>query len=168
MGSLELDFFSCLRGNKLAMKETIQQLEEIVASYKSKLEKVNAAAFATKPLANKWSKKEELGHLIDSAQSNIRRFIVGQYEEQPYIVYNQDKWVEIGNYQNYNDKDLIELWALINKHICVILKNTSEEAGNRLVKTQAVHTIEWLASDYNKHLLHHLHHLLDLEPVAYP
>lgn len=167
MGSLQLIFFSCLRGNKLTMKETIQQLEKIIADYKPQLEKVNAAAFAAKPFPNKWSKKEELGHLIDSAQSNIRRFVVGQYEEQPYIVYNQDKWVEIGNYQHYNDKDLIELWALLNKHICVILGNTSEEAGKRLVKTQDLHSIEWLAADYNHHLLHHMHHLLELEPVVY-
>jgi hypothetical protein len=57
--------------------------------------------------------------------------------------------------------------GFMNKHICVILRNTSEEAGKRLVKTQDVHSIEWLANDYNRHLLHHLHHLLELEPVAY-
>jgi len=149
------------------MKETIQQLEQIIADYKPQLEKVSAAAFAAKPSPSKWSKKQELGHLIDSAQSNIRRFVVGQYEEQPYIVYDQDKWVEIGNYQNYNDKDLIELWALINKHLCVVLANTTDEMAKRIVQTQDLHSIEWLAADYNRHLLHHLHHLLDLEPVAY-
>ena len=149
------------------MKETIQQLEQIIADYKPQLEKLSAAAFAAKPIPDKWSKKQELGHLIDSAQSNTRRFVVGQYEEQPYIVYDQDKWVEIGNYQNYNDADLVELWALINKHLCVVLANTPDEMAKRIVQTQDLHSIEWLAADYNRHLLHHLHHLLDLEPVAY-
>ena len=106
--------------------------------------------------------------MIDSAQSNIRRFIVGQYEELPYIVYAQDKWVAISNYQNYPVADLIDLWYLINKHICIVLKNTSEENAANLVRTQEIHSIEWLAADYNKHLLHHLHHILDLQPVAYP
>ena len=150
------------------MKETIKQLKQIIADYKPKLENLSPAVFAAKPLPNKWSKKEELGHLVDSAQSNIRRFVVGQYEEQPYIVYDQERWVKLSDYQNYNSQDLIELWALINKHMCVILANTSPEAAKRIVKTQDLHSIEWLAADYNKHLLHHLHHLLDLEPVAYP
>ena len=150
------------------MKETIQQLERIVTDYKPLLEKIDAASFGAKPQSHKWSKKEILGHLIDSAMSNIRRFVVGQYEDQPHIIYNQERWVTISNYQHYNDKDLIELWALLNKHICVILKNTSEEDARRTVKTQALHSIEWLAIDYNKHLLHHLHHLLELEPVGYP
>jgi hypothetical protein len=150
------------------MKETIEELETIVQKYKSLLEKINDEQWTVKPLPGKWSKKEELGHLIDSAQNNIRRFVVGQYEEQPYIVYAQDKWVITGNYQNYPLADLISLWALINKHICVVLKNTSEENSLKSVRTQAVHSIAWLAADYNKHLLHHLHHILNLEPVAYP
>jgi hypothetical protein len=29
-------------------------------------------------------------------------------------------------------------------------------------------TMEWVAADYCNHLLHHLHQILDLEPIAYP
>jgi hypothetical protein len=150
------------------MKETINQLRSIIDNYQSLLKQIDILSFEAKPLPNKWSKKEELGHLIDSAQNNIRRFVVGQYEEQPYIVYQQDKWVAISNYQHYNNDDLIQLWVLLNKHICMILENTSAENARRVVQTQQLHSIEWLAQDYNKHLLHHLHHLLGLEPVAYP
>lgn len=149
------------------MKESIEQLSQIIVNYKPKLVGIDASSFAAKPLPHKWSKKEILGHLADSAQTNIRRFVIGQYEEEPHIVYNQDQWVRISNYQYYNDKDLIELWALLNKHICIILSNTSDENAKFLVKTQALHSIEWLAADYNKHLLHHLHHLLELEAIAY-
>jgi len=93
---------------------------------------------------------------------------MGQYENEPFIVYDQDKWVAISNYQNYDLTDLQDLWKLLNKHICSILKNTNSENASRLVKSQEIHSIEWLAADYNKHLLHHLHHILGLEPVAYP
>lgn len=151
------------------MTGTIEELESIIEKYTPLLAKVDFIDWAKKPLPNKWSKKEELGHLVDSAQNNIRRFIVGQYENQPYIIYNQDKWAEITNYQDYYDTgDLFLLWLLLNKHICAILKNTTSENSLRLVKTQSLNSIEWLAADYNKHLLHHLHHILDLEAVAYP
>ncbi|KAA9036314.1 hypothetical protein FW778_18940 [Ginsengibacter hankyongi] len=106
--------------------------------------------------------------MIDSAQTNIRRFIVAQYEDNPKIMYAQDASVAAANYQNYVTKDLISLWMLLNKHICMILQNTTAPAAQRLSETNEPHTIQWLAADYNKHLLHHLHQLLELEPVAYP
>lgn len=150
------------------MKETIEQLQTIITTYRPLLLQVTEDRWRAKSNPEKWSKVEELGHVIDSAQNNIRRFIVGQYEEQPHIIYKQDEWVKISNYQHYAVNDLIDFWVLMNKHICVVLNNTSAEKASRPVLTQTVHTIEWLASDYNKHLLHHLHHLLELEPVAYP
>ena len=150
------------------MNATITELQNIIETYTSLLQKINEPALRAKPLPGKWSKIEELGHLIDSAQSNIRRFIVAQYEDQPHIVYQQDEWVTISNYQNYPFTDLVEFWVLINRHVCVILKNTAPEKARRLVMTQSIRSIEWLAADYNKHLLHHLHHLLELEAVPYP
>jgi DinB superfamily len=150
------------------MHDTIIVLEKIIQNYTPLFQQISEEAWTYKPQAGKWSKKEILGHLIDSAQNNIRRFIVAQYEERPFIKYNQDEWVAISNYQNYNAKDLMDLWALMNKHICIILKNTPPQKQQREVLTQEVHSIAWLAADYNKHLLHHLHQVLDMAPVAYP
>ena len=144
------------------------ELDRIIDQHLSALQFIPEETFRHKPSPNKWSKKEILGHLVDSAQSNIRRFIVAQYEEQPKIVYNQDQWVSITNYQQYNLPDLISLWYLVNKHICHLLKNISPEMANRQIQTEKLHTVQWIAQDYIKHLLHHLHQVLDLEPVPYP
>ena len=62
------------------------------------------------------AKKKILGRLIDSAQTNIRRFIVARYEEKPFIKYAQDEWVAAANYQQYDTGDLIQLWVLLNRH----------------------------------------------------
>jgi DinB superfamily len=148
--------------------ESIRQLESIIQNYVSQLESIHENKWIYKPNPVKWSKKEILGHLIDSAQNNIRRFIVAQYEDNPKIVYAQDNWVAAANYQNYVAKDLVDLWILMNKHICMILKNIPAGMEERLSETSEPHSIKWLAIDYNKHLLHHLHQVLDLEPVAYP
>ena len=93
---------------------------------------------------------------------------MAQYEEQPHIVYAQNFWVNAANYQEYNTNDLVKLWELLNRHACVILKNIPAGAEAKECLTGSLHTIEWLVHDYNKHLLHHLHQVLDLEPVPYP
>ena len=150
------------------MQTTIRQLEQIVIDYTPQLQQLSETELSFKPAPAKWSRKEVLGHLIDSAQTNIRRFVIAQYEDKPKIVYAQDNWVIAANYQNYHPADLIALWGLLNKHICIVLKNMPDGGEEKEVLTQELHTIEWLAADYNKHLLHHLHVLLNLEPVAYP
>lgn len=152
------------------MQEIVSQLQSIVTDYTSLLQQVNAKTYTLKPAPNKWSKKEILGHLVDSAQNNIRRFIVPQYEDAPKIIYKQDSWVAISDYQNYPPEDLIALWRLLNNHAAVILSNTTQEASQKKceINGSEMHSIEWLARDYIKHMLHHLHQILDLEPVAYP
>jgi len=150
------------------MKATAIELQVFIDQYLPQLNQLAEQASEIKPSPNKWSKKEILGHMIDSAQNNIRRFIVAQYDDKPKIIYNQDKWVEINHWQDYKLEDLIGLWYLLNKQICFILKNTNDETSQRLSETESVRTIDWLATDYIKHLRHHLHQVLDLEPIAYP
>jgi hypothetical protein len=150
------------------MKKSIQQLRSIIDNYRNQLESLHEDEWAYKPNPAKWSRKEILGHLIDSAQNNIRRFIVPQYEDVPKIVYAQDTWVAASNYQSYLTNDLITLWLLLNRHICMVLQNIPAGMEERLCDANEIHSIKWIAEDYNKHLLHHLHQILNLEPVAYP
>ena len=104
------------------MKNTALELEEVISRYVKAFETMADSEFSSKPLPNKWSKKEVLGHLIDSAQNNLRRFIVGQYEITPSkIIYEQDFWVMAGGYQNAKKEDVILLWKLINLHIARVL-----------------------------------------------
>jgi DinB superfamily len=144
------------------------ELEAIVEQHTAALHAMLKEKLSYKPSPSKWSKKEIIGHMVDSAQTNIRRLVAAQYEEIPLIVYNQDKWVAISNYQNYDVTDLINLWSLLNKHFAVILKNTPAEIMQRQCQTESLQTLEWIAQDYVRHLRHHLHQVLDLEPVAYP
>lgn len=150
------------------MTSITTELEDLLNEYLPQLNLLTEDEMIFKPSPNKWSKKELIGHLIDSAQNNTRRFIVAQYEENPAIVYNQDKWVAINNYRQWDTKELSQLWYLLNKQMIAVLKNISGEVSQRICNTGASYTIEWLAQDYIKHLKHHIHQVLDLEPVAYP
>lgn len=89
--------------------------------------------------------------------------IITQLEQQ----IAQDKCVAISDYQHYPIRDLIELWQLTNKHIIIVWKNMPAAVTQRTCETGEVHTLEWLATDYNKHLAHHMHALLEKEDFPY-
>ncbi|HEX6893294.1 MAG TPA: DinB family protein, partial [Chryseolinea sp.] len=104
------------------MKKVTEELQRIVADYATKISSIPEKEFTAKPLPNKWSKKEVLGHLIDSAQNNLRRFICGQYETTPpHIIYEQDFWVSANAYGKAKSEHVIQLWQLINNRLCDVL-----------------------------------------------
>jgi hypothetical protein len=147
------------------MKDVTLELSSLLAEYSSKFQAIPDSEFSNKPIPHKWSKKEVVGHLIDSAQNNLRRFIVGQYEAQPpNIVYDQDFWVNANGYQGMKKEEVIALWRLINKRICAVLNampesNYSNQSNTGKTEVQ-LHSLQWLAEDYVKHMKHHLNQVI--------
>lgn len=114
------------------MKNIINDLPVIIEKYYLRLLEADEEAFSYKSEAGKWSRKEELGHLIDSAQNNIQRFIRVQYGEVQ-VVYDPDKWVQFNDYQHIPLKDMITLWHLLNKQICHILIRMDPSSYEKMV-----------------------------------
>lgn len=152
----------------------IEELGNIVFTFEEQLNLLGeTSSFAEKPLPTKWSRKEVLGHLIDSAHNNLRRFIVAQYEEVPHIVYNQDFWVTANNYQEVPTKELIAMWSGLNLSILRVLQQMPASHYERLCNTGKVaeenHSLLWLAEDYVKHLKHHLNQIVPRSfDISYP
>lgn len=142
------------------MKDVCTELRAIIDATLQEFAALPESEWTHKPNPAKWSKKEVLGHLIDSALNNHRRFIVTQYSENQNIVYHQDEWVAFQAYQQANTQDLIDLWRLINLQIVRILEVMPKSAYQYTCDTgkdgQHLHTLEWLAEDYVGHLKHHL------------
>ncbi len=115
------------------------------------------------PSPGKWSNKEIIGHLCDSAQINLQRFIRCTYEENFKLIYEQDKWVSIQHYQQMNIGDLLQLWKLLNLQIARVLHNYPADRWqvecDNSKKEASLHTVEWLARDYLDHMLHHLNQI---------
>jgi len=113
-----------------------------------------------KPTPNKWSKKEIIGHLIDSAQINLQRFVRCTYEENFRLTYEQVEWVIAQHYQKADIHDLLDLWALLNRQIIRVWENYPPERltarCDNSKQEPNLQTVEWLANDYVEHLLHHL------------
>jgi hypothetical protein len=146
------------------METVVKELESIVESYSQKFTQISDQDFSAKPNPDKWSRKEVIGHLIDSAHNNLRRFIVGQYDHQPNIVYQQDFWVKANTYQQAPKDDVIQLWRLINLQIAAVLASMPKENYSRICNTgkntPELNTIEWLAADYVKHMKHHINQVI--------
>ncbi|HKR04262.1 MAG TPA: DinB family protein [Bacteroidia bacterium] len=140
------------------MREAISRLEFLCNTIPPKLKEFSEEVFSRKPAPAKWSKKEVIGHLTDSAANNIQRFVRMQYENVPFIIYAQNEWVDLQDYRNKNSSEIIQLWELLNRHIVHILKNVPEKNFLLLCKTNEPEpvTLLWLAEDYVKHLEHHL------------
>lgn len=117
-----------------------------------------------KPNPNKWSKKELLGHLIDSASNNLRRLIVGQYEQGTKIVYDQDKWVAYQNYQEMNIEDVKMLWKLLNQQLSAVISNIPQSKLDHTCDTgigkSEVHSLVYFIEEYSVHLKHHLKQII--------
>ncbi|MEM8969957.1 MAG: DinB family protein [Bacteroidota bacterium] len=92
------------------------------------------AELIEKPTPNKWSKKEVLGHLIDSAINNHTRLIQIQIEPQLLVIekYAQDDWVRLHQYQEWNTEVLVRCWQSHQHQIIVLMEVASEEALYKL------------------------------------
>ncbi|HUM53146.1 MAG TPA: DinB family protein [Chitinophagales bacterium] len=146
------------------MIRIVTNLKLVIEQYYPLLKEINKDDFLSKPNSEKWSKQEELGHLIDSAQNNIQRFIRVQHEENVHIRYHADNWVLMNDYQNREMKDLVELWCLLNKQIVAILEkmptNKQETLMSFDVNPAHKNTTLFIAEDYLQHLTHHLENLV--------
>ena len=112
---------------------------------------------SSKPHLHKWSKKEIIGHLIDSAANNHQRFVRVQFENEPLISYDQEKWNEHAFYQRIDGEQIINFWTVYNKQLIELTRHIPEKSLQRQcrVKDQVL-TLEFLIQDYVEHMEHHL------------
>ena len=111
----------------------------------------------------KWSKKQVLGHLIDSAANNHQRFIRAQLgPELAFPGYEQEAWVAVQHYQDESWDALVALWQHYNQHLLHVMECVP---GDRLSRRCVIGdndpvTLEFLMKDYVVHLKHHLEQIL--------
>lgn len=147
------------------MRNIIENLSALIREYPSRIGAIPKGDFYLKPSPEKWSKIEVLGHLVDSAQNNLRRFICVQYESAPpRIVYNQDAWVAVNGYQSSAQEDVVHLWRLLNERLIAVLELMEERHYNKPIDTGKErpqhHSVVFLAEDYVKHMKHHLNQII--------
>ncbi|MEY8755855.1 DinB family protein [Peribacillus frigoritolerans] len=142
------------------MKNVIDGINHWIGFIPEELNRMTEKELNHRPMPHKWSKKEILGHLCDSALNNMNRFIKIQYEEHPYVIqsYNQDQWVLIQNYQERPLDEIVNLFCTLNKQIIHIITNTPNDRLSNLcdIGNNELKSMEWLIKDYLEHMEHHI------------
>jgi hypothetical protein len=122
----------------------LDDFRQTLASAAGRLHEYSDAG-AARPLApGKWSRKEIIGHLIDSAANNHARFVRARLEDD-FVAddYDQAGWVEVQRYRDRSWPDLVRLWEAYNRHLAAVMEDENPAAAA-------------LMRDYVAHLKHHL------------
>lgn len=138
------------------VQRVIDSLEQLTSEVPVKFQSIPQDEINIKPKPEKWSKKEILGHLCDSCFNNLHRIIRVQYEDTPFMIYNQDEWVKNQNYQNRDIEEILDLWVSLHKQFIHALKNFPEEHLRSMLDWGDEVKAQFVITDY---LDHHHHHL---------
>jgi len=142
------------------MKKNATELRSIVANVAGRLREIGTDPnLAIRPRPEKWSRKEILGHLIDSACNNQQKFV--RMMQQPHLDfpgYRQDDWVELQNWAAADWEEMITLWESYNQHIAFLIANIAPKFYSNTVTIEGTgpFTLEFIMPDYVEHLKHHL------------
>lgn len=145
------------------MKLVAQHLSETIDTVLPQLKAITEADASVKPRPEKWSKKEIIGHLIDSACNNQQKFVrTMQQAHLDFVGYKQDDWVVLQQYNTANWSDLLETWVGYNRQIAHIIATVDPSVLGHTISIEGVgpFTLQFIMTDYAEHLKHHLKQVL--------
>ena len=71
--------------------------------------------------------------------------------------YDQDNWVRLNRYQHEPWAEIIALWSVYNRHLVSVIESLDDSAlGHVWHSPEGDVTLEFIASDYVRHVKHHL------------
>jgi hypothetical protein len=145
------------------LKDVANEIRGIVDQAARRLTLMKSGEITAKDTLESWSKKEILGHLIDSAANNHQRFVRACYNAAfSYPPYSQIDWVRIQHYNELDWGTLIDLWSAYNRHLANIIERIPQDALSSpcdIGKEDPV-TLEFVVKDYLRHLRHHMNDIL--------
>ena len=141
------------------MKDVAQKLRVTIDDAKARLLAMSDQQASAKPYPEKWSIKEILGHLVDSASNNHQRFVRMQaVRDLGAFSYEQEHWVNSQHYQSERWDDLVGVWHSYNKHLAHVIEHIDPATlGNTCdIDYPEPATLRYIGEDYLRHMQHHL------------
>ncbi len=136
-----------------------QELRATIDLALPKLRAISDDAASEPRAPGKWSRKEIIGHLIDSASNNHQRFVRAQQGPSlTFPPYEQNHWVSSQHYNERAWSDIVSLWHAYNSHLSHVMSQIPDRHLTAQCVIESGHpvTLEFLVTDYVAHLRHHL------------
>jgi len=150
------------------METVSTELRNFVDETRPRLLAISEGRASEKPYPEKWSLKEILGHLVDSATNNHQRIV--RMQERPDIgtfTYSQQHWVSSQHYHDRPWAELVELWYQLNRHLAHVIAHVDPASLSHSCDMgyAAPATLSFVAEDYVRHVRHHVEQILgDSDP----
>jgi len=112
----------------------------------------------------KWTRREIIGHMIDSASNNHHRFVQALAKDgTEFPTYDQDMWVCVQDYKNALWSDLLHFWRFYNQHLLHVLRSMPDEMLQRTISLGGAKpvTVQHLVEEYIRHMKHHLKQIME-------
>ena len=152
------------------MNALAKRLQHSIDHHLPGIQKISEELASDKPRTDKWSRKEILGHLIDSASNNQQRFIRIQFQDELIFQgYRQDAWVSNQKYQNRDWQEIINIWYHFNLQLVHIIETIPTEVLEKERTQHNLHqiayktipqnqstTLSYFVNDYIDHLEFHI------------
>jgi len=135
-----------------------EEFRNIVCSFNNRLAEVAENITDTRLSEDKWSLKEIIGHLIDSASNNHQRFVRLQSGDLIHFPgYDAEPWVNVQKYNSMDWKDITTLWYSYNCMLLNVIDNIDEKAAYNVWKTGETElSLDFLVNDYFRHMKWHI------------
>ncbi len=151
------------------MIATINKLEGLLTKTEAYLATAPDKELSFKANAETWSKKEIIGHLIDSGINNIQRFTAVQIAKEPYRIrpMKQVELVKVNDYQHAETEDLLAFLMALNIRIkkLMMLQNTQTLSTTIELYTKGnLSDLRYLMEDYVAHFEQHVNQII--KPVT--
>jgi len=138
------------------LSQALERFSNVLEQALPRLEAMNEVQVGTSREPGKWTPKQIIGHLIDSAANNHQRFVRGQLEySPPFQGYAQNEWVDLQAYSLRDWSELLTLWYAYNRHLLHLMNSVKIEALEHVFQNQDF-TLDVVMRDYVRHLEHHL------------
>ena len=141
------------------MKELSEQLRGVVEATEPRLRQITEAESMHSVSRGGWSRKQVVGHLIDSASNNHQRFVRSLLQPSlDFPGYDQAGSVRVQAVDEAEWSLLISLWAAYNRYLAHLIANLPASKLDTPIRIGAGEpiTLAFLVSGYLTHLRHHL------------
>ena len=143
-----------------AIQSAIEELEGLLSSLPGEWAEIPDSDAACHRADGGWSRKQLVGHMIDSGTVNHQRFIRALAGETDFnLLYAQEVWVDLNGYQSREWNEVIAVWKAVNTHLLTVCRRIREDQAELICGRDGdpgPWTLEHRVPDYVAHLRMHV------------